>query len=377
MQNLIKVLIPRQILLLLILSTGLLNHVILIPNLLSASGRDSWISVIVAYPISILFLLLVHYIVKNTPSNGFFSYISEQIGKPFSIFLSIPVIVYLLISSFITLQDFIIWLNVYFLADSSLFMITSVLILACFLFTFVGIKQMAISSGFLLPFVMLLGIMIALINTDIKDPSLLFPVLSNGLTPILKGVVYSLAGLLEIYLIILLLPFSQEPIRFRHLFILLTLLTGLTLGPLTASIMEFGPTEAENYQYPAYEQWRVLNIGEFINHLDFFALFQWLSGAVIRVGLLMYLLGLFISNNLNHYRLNNKLVAFIYSILFCLLVFIKVDSQVINNFIYTYFLPACCIFFAIYILVSSMLIFVLKKRGEHFDKINKHQTNRT
>ncbi|MEH7746040.1 hypothetical protein V7659_13505 [Neobacillus drentensis] len=56
MQNLTKILLPRQLLLLLILSTGLLNHVILILNLLTAAGRDSWLSVIVAYPISSGFL---------------------------------------------------------------------------------------------------------------------------------------------------------------------------------------------------------------------------------------------------------------------------------------------------------------------------------
>ncbi|MEH7377684.1 hypothetical protein [Neobacillus drentensis] len=67
MQNLIKILLPRQLLLLLILSTGLLNHVLLIPNLLTAAGRDSWLSVIVAYPIALFFLWLVYFIVKNSP----------------------------------------------------------------------------------------------------------------------------------------------------------------------------------------------------------------------------------------------------------------------------------------------------------------------
>jgi len=58
--------------LLMILSTGLLNHVILIPNLLTAAGRDSWLSVIAAYPISVILICLIYYILKNSTDDGFF-----------------------------------------------------------------------------------------------------------------------------------------------------------------------------------------------------------------------------------------------------------------------------------------------------------------
>ncbi|WP_241494454.1 GerAB/ArcD/ProY family transporter [Bacillus coahuilensis] len=72
MQSLMKVLLPRQLLLMLILSTGLLNHVILIPNLLSSSGRDSWISVLIAYPIALFFSWMIYYVTKHSSPEGFF-----------------------------------------------------------------------------------------------------------------------------------------------------------------------------------------------------------------------------------------------------------------------------------------------------------------
>ncbi|MBM6618627.1 endospore germination permease [Bacillus suaedaesalsae] len=367
MKILTKILLPRQLLLLLILSTGLLNHVILIPNLLTAAGRDSWISVIVSYPISIIFLWLIYYIVKNSPPEGFFTLVRQRLGIVFSTLLSIPVMLFLFTSSYVTLKDLIIWLNAYFLADSSILMITIVLFISCFIFTLAGVKHMAITSGYLLPLVMIFGISIAIINTDLKDPSLLFPILAEGFSPLLRGIIYSLSGLLEIYVVILLQPFSQEPIKFRQLFILLTILTGLIFGPLSASLMEFGPTESVNYRYPAYEQWRVLSIGEYINHLDFFALYQWLSGALIRVGLLMFLLGLFLTKKVNHYRLNLRVILFTYLLLFCLMVFVKVEAHYFNIFIYKYFLPSCLIIFLIQILVSALIIFVLKRRGVQHD----------
>ena len=247
MQSLIKILVPRQLFLMLILSTGLLNHVILIPNLLKAAGRDSWLSVIIAYPISLLFLWLIYFIVKNCPNEGFFHMVSHRLGKSVSILLSIPVIMFLFLSSYITTRDLMIWLKSYFLGETAVFVINFIIILACFFVTFAGVKSMAITSGLLLPLVILLGIFIALTNTTVKDPSLLFPIVANGYVPVLKGVIYVLSGLLEIYIVILLQPFSQEQIKFKHLFILLTALTGLIFGPLSSSIMEFGPNEARPF----------------------------------------------------------------------------------------------------------------------------------
>ncbi|WP_370223257.1 endospore germination permease [Cytobacillus sp.] len=367
MQNLVKVLIPRQLFLLLILSTGLLNHVILIPNLLTAAGRDSWLSVIAAYPLSLFFMWLIYYILKNSSDEGFFSMLRQRLGRTFSVLLSVPVIVFLITSSYITFRDLMIWLNAFFLADASVLMINIILIIVCSIMTMAGVKYMAISSGVLLPLVMLFGVFISITNTRLKDPGLLFPLFAGGLEPFMSGIVYTLSGLLEIYIILILQPYSQKPFKFKHLVFLLTILTGLTLGPLTASIMEFGPVEATKFLYPAHEQWRVLSIGEYISHLDFLALYQWLSGALIRIGLFMYLVGAFFQVKKKHYRLNPKLVLTLYMILFGLMC-IKIETHTFYQFIYKYYLPVSMVFFVSYILLSALIVLVLKKRDEKHGK---------
>lgn len=369
MQSLVKILIPRQLFLLLVLSTGLLNHVILIPNLLTAAGRDSWLSVIVAYPIALVFLWLIYYIVKNSPNEGFFFMVQNRLGRMFSYLLKAPVLLFLFISTYVTFRDLLIWLSAYFLAEAPITMINIVLIMVCFIVTLSGVKTMAIASGLLLPIVVLLGFFIAITNTSFKDPSLLFPVLTDGYIPLLRGTIYVLAGLLEIYIVVLLQPFSQERITLKQLLILLTVLTGLILGPLSASIMEFGVVESVNFRYPAYEQWRVLNIGEYISNLDFFALYQWLTGALIRIGLFMYLLGHLLSRKKREYRLNPKLVGMMYALLLGVAL-IKVESFTFYQIIYLYVFPITLAFFLIQILLSAFIIFVLKKRDKQHEKEN-------
>ncbi|MDZ5471415.1 endospore germination permease [Bacillus sp. 31A1R] len=372
MENLTKILIPRQMFLLLVLSTGLLNHVILIPNLLKASGRDSWICVLIAYPIAIIFIWLLHYIIKHSSHGGFFPMIRYRFGRVVSYLFTAPIILFLITSTYITVRDLVIWLSAYFLAETPVIVINLLIISACYFITLSGIKYMAISSGFLLPLVVLLGIMIAVVNTSVKDPNLLFPVISDGYLPVVKGVMYVLAGLFEVYIVLLLQPFAQEPIKFKHLFILLTFLTMLIFGPLTASIMEFGPIESKHFRYPAYEQWRILNIGEYISNLDFFALYQWLSGGLIRISLFMFLLGVFFAKNKRE-RLNIKLVTVLFLLLFSSLL-IKVETYYFYKFIYLYFLPGIMMIFLSQTALAALIVFVLKKRDEHNAKNNKMES---
>ncbi|UII54312.1 spore germination protein [Cytobacillus spongiae] len=370
MRTLTKILIPREIFLLLVLSTGLLNHVILIPNILLAAGRDSWISVLIAYFIALLFLILVHYIIKHSPKGGFFQYLQNRIGK-FSYLYLTPVLLFLLGSVYVTFRDLLIWLNAYFLADLPLLLINIVLIVACLLTTFAGIKYMAIASGFLLPVVIILGFFIAITNTPMKDPGYLFPLFSDGYMPVLKGIVYVLSGLLEIYIVVIIQPFTEAKIKFRHLFILLSAFTFLILGPLTASIMEFGPIEATTLRYPAYEQWRLLNIGDYISHLDFFALYQWLSGALIRIGLFMYLIGYLLSHKIKDDRLNWKMVIGIYIVLF-ILTNVNIETYEFYKYLYKYLIPIIFGFFITIIIFSAFTLLVLKKRDGQHEK-NKNQ----
>lgn len=359
MKSIRKILIPRQLLLLLILSTGLLNHVMLIPSILLAAGRDGWISILAAYPILFLMTFLIFYIIKHSPKEGFFHLLQKKWPRWAVLLFSVPIGLFLLSSAYITFVDLILWLSAYFLADVPSFIIWGGILLICFLITWAGIKHMAIASGILLPLVMILGFFIAITNTSLKDPSLLFPILSNGYGPVLKGMIYVLSGLLELYLIVLIQPYSEGKIKIHHLIVLGLIFVGLMFGPLTASIMEFGPIESSNLRYPAYEQWRILSIGEFITHLDFFALYQWLCGALIRISLFMFLLGALLLKKKDQYQIPLKVLIPIFIVFFGLVIF-KVDTYDFYMYLYDIFFPLTVILFMAQIIISAIILRFLK-----------------
>ncbi|MDV2887964.1 spore gernimation protein, partial [Alkalihalophilus pseudofirmus] len=45
-----------------------------------------------------------------------------------------------------------------------------------------------------------------------------------------------------------------------------------------------------NLRYPAYEEWRLVQVGKYIRHVDFLSIYQWLSGAFVRVSISLLLL---------------------------------------------------------------------------------------
>ncbi|KZE45396.1 endospore germination permease [Rossellomorea marisflavi] len=358
------VLIPRQLSLLIILSTGLLSHVMLIPDILQAAGRDGWVSVLTAVPFLFLIILVIKYTIKNSPKGGMMRHILTE-GRPVvRILFFTPICLFLFISAYITFIDLVIWLQAYFLADVSRWLIMLLMGVSCFIFTWAGVKYMAVAAGLLLPIVMLLGIFIAITNTDMKDFSLLFPILSEGWSPVLKGSLYVLSGFLELYLILLLHPFSEGEFKLHHLLVLGLILFILIMGPLSAAIMEFGPSEAASMRYPAYDQWRIMGIGEFITHMDFFALYQWLCGALIRIGLFLFLLGSILNRNLRSTRVSWKVVVPIYLIFF-MIMWINVDTYHFYYALYHWFFPATVALFSIYILATACYARILahRKRG--------------
>ncbi|QJD82566.1 hypothetical protein [Cohnella herbarum] len=70
-----------QVSFILFLFIGMLNHVLVIPLLLDVSGRDSWLSAIMAFLILIPFFLLVAFISKLTKQQPIMSHIALRYGR--------------------------------------------------------------------------------------------------------------------------------------------------------------------------------------------------------------------------------------------------------------------------------------------------------
>jgi spore germination protein KB len=272
------------------LTTGLFNHVIVIPILLDAAKRDSWISVLYAGAILILWLALIYPIIVKTRGRNLFLLLKKSYPPIVSSFFVGVACIYLLAMCAITMRDTVMWIHVSFSPKAPLLILALGLAVLSILNAYLGIRSIAGTAGIFLPFVVLFGFFVMSSNFIHKDYSLLRPVFEYGVWPVWKGAMYVGTGLIEMTLLLFMQPYIRNKYSFFSLLILGLILVGLTFGPVTGAIAEFGPSEAEKLRYPAYEEWRLANIGRFVEHMDFLSVYQWFTGAFIRMSITAFLI---------------------------------------------------------------------------------------
>jgi spore germination protein (amino acid permease) len=279
---------------------GVLNHVIIIPLLLTASKRDAWVSVLATLAVSPVWIACLSYIIKDMNGTPLKSWLRRHFGRLLASFMLIFISVYVFVMGTISLKDTMTWTVASYLPQTPVFALVFAGVVCSLFAANAGLRSIAIIAGILLPVVILTGDLVMSANFKYKDYSLLFPVMEFGAEPIWKGVYYAAGGLLELIGILFFQEHLSKRPRFGNLMLVIILLAGLILGPLMGSIAIFGPNEAAEQRYPAFEQWRMVQLGQYIAHLDFFSIYQWLSGTFIRVSLVLFVL-------VDIWKPNNKL----------------------------------------------------------------------
>ncbi|WHZ02765.1 endospore germination permease [Neobacillus sp. YX16] len=354
MQNTLRFI---SIVYIILLSVGLFAHVEIIPFLLTTAKRDSWISILVTIIILPLWIYVLYKIVAIVNKHSIIQLLKDHGSKLSYYLLLLPLAIYMLIDAFVTAQDIIYWSQLSYMQGFNSFTLALVLLIFCLLCTESGLFSIGLLSSILCPIVLFLGFFISFANIKKKHYELLFPLFTDGYLPMTKGLLYTSLPILELFIIIFLTPVLQKAVSRKQLFVVGLLIIGLTLGPTMAAIVEFGPEQASHYRYPAYEEWRLISIGRYFSHADFFAIYQWLSGGVIRISLFVFIA----SRILTKGRENVKVVRILYGIIFIACIY-PFDQSPFSTIIYGYFRPLSFFFLTIQISILALYIGKNKKK---------------
>lgn len=278
-----------HLILLIMTFIGLKNHVTIIPAILQDVGRDGWASVLLGAVASLIWLFLIVYVHNKTKQQSIRDWLKSKIGKVGSQIVSYILSFYLIVLAAFTMRDTLLWINSTFLVRTPMLPLLIIYTILIVYLASSNIKTITIVNTFVLIGVLVLGFFVAFVNIQVKDYRLLRPFFEHGFEPIVYGAIYPASGFVELLLILFLQHKLKDRMRWPHFIIILFILMGLTLGPLIGAITEFGPVEAAKQRYPAYEEWGLATIGRFIEHLDFFSIYQWLTGAFIRIVVFLYI----------------------------------------------------------------------------------------
>lgn len=267
---------------------GLKNHVTIIPPLLDVAKRDGWASVIIGAVIIFFWLFLLVYIQSKSKQEPIRDWLDGTIGKTGSTIVIYSIAIYLIILAAFTMVETLQWVNTTFLPQTPVIILLFIYTILCIFLVTTSLQTIVILNVFVLFGVVVFGFFVAFTNIQVKEYHLLLPLFEHGFSPVLKGMIYPTSGFIELLMLLFLQHQYKERIRWYHFGIMLFILMGLTLGPLIGAITEFGPVEAAKQRYPAYEEWGLVSIGRYIEHMDFFSIYQWLTGTFIRVSFLLY-----------------------------------------------------------------------------------------
>lgn len=268
---------------------GLKNHVTIIPPLLDVAKRDGWASVLIAAVIIFFWLFLLVYIQSKSKQKPIRDWLDGSIGKTGSTIVIYCIAIYLIILAAFTMVETLQWVNTTFLPQTPVIILLFIYTILCILLVTTSLQTIVILNVFVLFGVVVFGFFVAFTNIQVKEYHLLLPFFEHGFSPVLKGMIYPASGFIELLMLLFLQHQYKDRIRWYHFGIMLFILMGLTLGPLIGAITEFGPVEAAKQRYPAYEEWGLVSIGRYIEHMDFFSIYQWLTGTFIRVSFMLYI----------------------------------------------------------------------------------------
>ncbi|MDY7043141.1 endospore germination permease [Virgibacillus sp. M23] len=349
-----------QLMAIFLLSTGLSNHVIVIPILINATGRDAWISVLIGYSLLLALSPLFLYVTKQFQDQSLFQWLSSTYSKTLSYGIAILIVIFLLIMGWITLKETVMWTDETYLFFTPILVITLFTLGASLYISYCKLNVIGICAGVLLPLVILFGMFVAIGTIPDKNYRLVAPVLvENGWGDVLHGALFAFGSVIELFLLYLLQHQVTKSIQFKHLVFLILFLSILTTGPLLGTIATFGVEEAAKIRYPAFFQWRIVGIGNYFNHLDFLSIYQWLSGAFIRLTIILYLITqAFNITNKKKRLFIQTFICFIY-LLFMLA---PISDEAFLKFLSNYYYLGSSIFGVVITCTIALLIKLSKNR---------------
>lgn len=272
------------------LSVGLVNHVVIVPLLLDTAKRDAWLCVLVAVPAVMLWALFpLMRIIRSVHDKPINEWLGQRMPSAAKWVILLPIVLLLLFTAYHSLVDAVSFSNSTYIPLTPSFIVTFIFMAMCTYGALTGLRTIAFVSCILLPLVVFLGDFVMSANIPHKDYKFLLPIAEQGFTRIFEGSLYSFSALIELYMLLLIQPHLRAKIRRRGLVLLIAFLALLTVGPVTGTIVEFGPEEGARLRYPAFAQWRLVSIGNYIEHLDFFAIYQWMAGSFVRISMTLYL----------------------------------------------------------------------------------------
>ncbi|WP_085507650.1 GerAB/ArcD/ProY family transporter [Thalassobacillus devorans] len=271
-----------------VIATG----IVIIPSITANyAAQDMWLSPILASLMGVLVIFIALKLHQLYPGHTIIEYSVSIIGKvPGKLLGFIYLYFYLLMNAGGTriYADFV---TGAFFKETPLFVILSTIMLVSSFAVRGGIEVVGRSAEMIVPFyVIILTILCFLLVADL-NPKNIFPILSDGLMPSIKGAYTPQSWFAEFFLIAFLLPYVKD-IQKAGKWSMISL-GAVLLGFLATNLsllFLFGGELTERFNYPLLDAVRYISIAEFIQHLESLVMAIWVAGTFVKLAVVHFAL---------------------------------------------------------------------------------------
>ena len=327
-------------------------------NVTRISKVDSYISIILAYIIGFIPILLFIYLFNQEKNIN--ELITDTFGKILGTIINYLMLIPIGIIGICSVYSISNFMVSQFLSDTPiiiLYVIPSIVILYGIV---KGIEALSRTSLilYIITIVLVLIIIIGL------APQLEFdnfkPMLENGITKPLKGsLIFTLSDIIPVFIV---LSISKKNIvnkekTTKSIIIFYTLALLIMFFNIAMTIGTLGIHLTDMYQYPEYLVLKQISFFNFLDRIENFVTIQWVFRTFILVSLIVY----YIKNTIKKDSNSKILPALILATIIALDLIIFKNNTVFTNFVAKIY-PYSNLFLFVLIIIISIAVFIKNKR---------------
>ncbi|WEG17969.1 endospore germination permease [Alkalihalophilus pseudofirmus] len=296
----------RQFTILVILFT-IGNTIINAPSIIAKqSGKDAWISSIIALILGLLLVLFYSYLGNKLGETSIFDYIKLVFGKVIGVIISLLLCIYFFILSSILLRQLGDFLITHIIPETPLTAIFSLFLFIIVMAVRLGLETISRASEVFLPIVLLFIILFMIALTPEIELTQIQPILDEGIRPVLLASMTFLSiPYLQLVAFLTIIPNVDRKKKISTGFILGTLIGGIVLIiGTTLCLLVIGANQTDYYRYPYFYLAQKISIGDIIERLEVFISLLWFVTIFFKLSILFYATTIGISQtfNLKEYR---------------------------------------------------------------------------
>jgi spore germination protein KB len=283
-----------------VLGTGFLA----LPTITAQYAKnDLWLTGIFASILGFITVYVVTRLHKLYPKMTVIQYSEHIVGKIPGKIIGMVFFLYSLHGTGTIARQYAEFVTGNFLFKTPILLIISSMVLFCAFAIRGGVELLARSATILTPiFILPIFFLLLLIpDLDVKN---IFPILSHGMIPVIKGTATPQAWVSELFLMTFFLPSLADPGKGRKwgLISLCAIILSMTYVNLITLFLLGADTG--NKTYPILVAFRYISFGNFFENLEALLLAMWVVGNFVKIGVFFYATVLSFGQwlNLSEYR---------------------------------------------------------------------------